>query len=423
MDRTTSPPVSRAMLALIALGIGGFAIGSNEFIGMGLLPEIAHGLLPDVYARSQEVAHAQAGFVISAYALGVIVGAPTIAALVARRDRKTVLMWLLAGFAIGNIASAILPSLGWIIAARFLTGLPHGAYFAVAALVATELLGPARRALAAAIVIGGLSAANVIGVPALTWLGQEVGWRGAYLTVAILFILTLVAVMIAVPTGLADRRATFRRELGILRHGQVWLALGIAAVGYAGIFAMYSYIAPLSITVTGIPASVMPLVLAAVGAGMTAGTFLGGWAADRSVRRAAYGSFAILLTGLAVLLVAVTHPVGLVVGAMLAALGGSGLGPIVQTRLMDVGRDGLTFGASMNHAAFNVANALGVSLGGLVIALGLGYVAPIWIGVVLAAAGLGLTYATFAVDRRRRAAGTELPYGTGTIPTYLIPRR
>jgi DHA1 family inner membrane transport protein len=156
---------------------------------------------------------------------------------------------------------------------------------------------------------------------------------------------------------------------------------------------------------------------------MTIGTLLGGWAADRSVRRAAHGSFAALLSGLAILLIAVTHPAGLVAGALLAALGGSGLGPIVQTRLMDVGRDGLTFGASLNHAAFNVANALGVSLGGLAIALGLGYVAPIWVGVALAAGGLGLTFVTFAIDRRRRVAGIALPYGTGTIPTYMISRR
>ncbi|TFD01902.1 MFS transporter [Cryobacterium sinapicolor] len=410
---TLSP--ARIRYALLALALGGFGIGSTEFVAMGLLPDLAQDLLPALYASSPDAANAQAGWLITAYALGVVVGAPTIAAAAARWPRKQLLLALLAAFTLSTIASALLPTFGLVLAARFVAALPHGAYFGIASLVAADLMGPGKRARGVALVLGGLTIANVIGVPSITWLGQTSGWRVAYLVVAAIFTATFVAVAALVPLQDGNPQATMRSELRAFGRVQVWFALGIGAVGFGGLFAVYTYVAPLVMEVTGLGAGAVPLVLVVIGVGMTIGNFIGGALADRSVRRSMYGFFVVMLLALTGLALSAESVPGLLIGVFFVGAASSALSPTIQTRLMDVSHDSQSIAAALNHSALNVGNALGAFLGGLAIAGGLGYVAPVWIGLGLSGLGLLLTVATFLVDRVRRGNRVELPYGTAAI--------
>jgi DHA1 family inner membrane transport protein len=406
---------ARIRFALLALSLGGFAIGSTEFVAMGLLPNLAADLLPGLYASSPDTANAQAGWLISAYALGVVVGAPTIAAAAARWPRKQLLLALLAAFTLATLASALLPSFGLVLVARFVSALPHGAYFGIASLVAAELMGPGKRARGVAIVLSGLTIANVIGVPSITWLGQVAGWRVSYIAVAVLFALTFAAVLVAVPLQAGNPAATMRSELRAFGRLQVWLALLIGAVGFGGLFAVYTYVAPLVIEITGLPAVAVPLVLVVVGLGMTAGNFVGGALADRSVRRTMYAFFGVMLAALLLLAVSAQTLPGLLIGVFLVGGAASALSPTIQTRLMDVAHDSQSIAAALNHSALNLGNALGAYLGGVVVAAGLGYLAPVWVGFGLSVLGVVLAAVTFAIDRDRRRRGVDVPYGTQLI--------
>lgn len=406
---------ARIRLALFALALGGFAIGATEFVAMGLLPNLAADLLPDLYRAQPDAANAQAGWLISAYALGVVVGAPTIAAAATRWPRKQLLLALLVAFTLGTVASALLPSFGLVLAARFLAALPHGAYFGIASLVAAELMGPGKRARGVAIVLSGLTIANVIGVPAITWLGQSAGWRAAYLVVAGIFALTFLAVALVVPYQAGNPDGSIRQELRAFGRLQVWIALLIGAIGFGGLFAVYTYVAPLVMEVTGLAAWAVPIVLVVIGLGMTIGNFAGGALADRSVRRTMYGAFAVMLVALTALAFSAQSVVGLLVGVFLIGAAASALSPTIQTRLMDVAHESQSIAAALNHSALNVGNALGAYLGGIAIAAGLGYVAPVWIGLGLSGLGILLAVVTFAIDRSRRRLGVHVPYGTAAI--------
>jgi DHA1 family inner membrane transport protein len=406
---------ARIRFALLALALGGFAIGATEFVAMGLLPNLAADLLPGLYASSPDTANAQAGWLISAYALGVVVGAPTIAAAAARWPRKQLLLALLAAFTLATLASALLPSFGLVLVARFVAALPHGAYFGIASLVAAELMGPGKRARGVAIVLSGLTIANVIGVPSITWLGQVAGWRVAYVAVAALFAVTFIAVIVAVPFQSGNPGATMRSELRAFGRLQVWLALLIGAVGFGGLFAVYTYVAPLVIEITGLPAVAVPLVLVVVGLGMTVGNFVGGALADRSVRRTMYAFFGVMIAALLLLAFSAQTLPGLLIGVFLVGGAASALSPTIQTRLMDVAHDSQSIAAALNHSALNLGNALGAYLGGLVVAAGLGYLAPVWVGLGLSVLGVLLAVVTFAIDRARRRRGVDVPYGTQLI--------
>lgn len=414
-DGPTTLSPARIRFALLALALGGFGIGSTEFVAMGLLPNIAADLLPDVFAQSPEHANASAGWIISAYALGVVVGAPTIAAAAARWPRKRLLLVLLTAFALGTLASAVLPTFGLVLLARFVSALPHGAYFGIASLVAASLMGPGKRARGVALVLSGLTIANVIGVPAITWLGQAAGWRVAYIAVAGIFAVTFLAVLLAVPWQAGDPKATMKRELQAFSRVQVWFALAIGAIGFGGLFSVYSYVAPLATEVTGLPAALVPVVLIVFGIGMTVGNLAGGRLADWSVRRSMYVFFGILAAALVLLGFTAADPVGLFTGAFLVGASSAALSPTIQARLMDVARDSQSIAAALNHSALNLGNWLGAFLGGIAIAGGLGYVAPIWIGLVLTIAGVLLALATFAIDRARGRRGVTVPYATGAM--------
>ena len=378
-------------LSLTALSVGGFGIGTTEFATMGVLPEVTGDLGATI---------PQGGHLVSAYAVGVVVGAPVLAVLGARLPRKALLLALLAAFTVANGLSALAPTFGTLVVARFASGLPHGAYFGVAALVAASIVPPGRRARAVARVMLGLTVANVIGVPLATLLGQQLGWRSTYWAVTVIGVLALLAVVRAVPETALQPGAGARQELGALRRPQVWLTLLVGAAGFGGFFAVYSYISPTLTEVSGFTESGVPVALALFGIGMTVGTELGGRLADWSVVRTMY----LGLTSTALVLAVFPFTAGGVVTAglsvLLISVTGSLCLPALQTRLMDVAGDAQTLAAAGQHAALNVANALGAWLGGVVIAAGLGWTAPAVVGALLAVVGLGVLTASTVLERQ-----------------------
>ena len=378
-------------LLILALATGGFAIGTTEFVTMGLLPQISHGV---------GVSIPVGGHLISAYALGVVVGAPLLAFLGAGLPRRGLLATLMAAFVVGNAASALASSYDAMLAARFAAGLPHGAYFGVASLVAAAAVPAARRGRAVSQVMLGLSVANVLGVPVATGLGQQVGWRSAFWLVAGLGMLTLVMVISFVPATPGDPDASGRRELDALRLPQVWLTLAAGAIGFGGMFAVYSYIAPVVTEVAGLRQESVPIFLLSFGIGMVFGTWLAGLLADWSV----FGSLLVGAGGMALALVgfwlAAPHGWAGLGFAFLITTLGSVLVVNLQLRLMDVSQHAQTLGAALNHASLNVANALGAWLGGIVIAAGWGYRAPALVGAGLSLAGVVVLLASLHHHRR-----------------------
>jgi DHA1 family inner membrane transport protein len=378
-------------VALVALAMGGFAIGTTEFVSMGLLPQLARGV---------DVSIPSAGHAISAYALGVVVGAPTIAFLAARLPRRALLVALMTAFAVGNAASALATSYGALLVARFASGLPHGAYFGVASLVAAGMVAADRKGRAVASVMLGLSVANVVGVPAATWLGQNLGWRTAYWLVAVLGLITVALVLAFVPRSEGDASATWRSELAVLKRPQVLLTLLAGAIGFGGMFAVYTYIVPTITEVGGLPESVAPIFLFAFGLGMVVGTWVAGRMADWSVMRSMFIGGA--GQGVLLLVFSLLAPAGWWTLPVLFGITvtGSVLVLALQLRLMTVAAEAQTMGAAMNHAALNVANALGAWLGGLVVAAGWGYRAPGVVGALLAL--LGVLVLGWSATLRRR---------------------
>jgi len=406
---TTLSP-RRVRLALLALALGGFGIGATEFVVMGLLSNISADLLPELDATDHTAALAQTGWLISAYALGVVVGAPTIAALAARFPRKQLLLWLLAAFTIATVASAVAETFELVLISRFVAGLPHGAYFGIASLVAASLMGEGKRGRGVAFVLSGLTISNVIGVPLITFLGQNAGWRVAYLVVAAIFALTFLAVALVVPLQPGDANATMRRELTIFRRPQVWLALAVGSIGFGGFFAVYSYIDPVVTQVTGLDEGFVPIALVAAGIGMTIGNLLGGRFADHHVMKTVFVCFAIFAVSLVGFALTAQYPVGLLLFFMLTCGAGSALSPAIQTRLMDVAGEAQSLAAALNHSALNIGNSLGAFLGGITIAAGLGYLSPSWIGLGLCIIGAALAVVSLVLSRRT-ASDTELVAG------------
>jgi MFS transporter, DHA1 family, inner membrane transport protein len=388
---TTTARTSVPGLAIFALAMGGFAIGTTEFMVMGLLPQIADGV---------GVGIPTAGHLISAYALGVVVGAPVLAVTGARLPRRALLLALMSAYAVANALSALAGSYGLLLLARFVDGVPHGAFFGVASLVAADLARPGRQGRAVAMVMIGLSVANVVGVPAATWLGQHIGWRSAFWVAASLAVLTMALVLAFVPACPGNAEATGRRELRLFADPQAWLTLLAGAIGFGGMFALYSYIANVVTVVGGLPDGAVPVFLLAFGLGMVAGTWVAGALADWSVFRSLLGSSA----AMAVLLVSfgLVAPTGwpALLPAFLVAIVSSVLVVNLQLRLMDVAGDAQTLGAAMNHSSLNVGNAVGAWLGGLVIAAGWGYRAPSFVGAVLAVAGLLILLVSARAHRR-----------------------
>ena len=381
--------------AVWALGVGSFAIGTGEFVIMGLLPEVAADL---------HVTIPEAGHVITSYALGVVVGAPVLAVLAANWPRRALLIALMALFAAGNLASAAAPGYVAMILMRLLTGLPHGTYFGVAALMAASLAPPNRRASAVGLVMSGLTFATLAGVPLAAWLGQHWGWRAAFVLVGAIAALACLLIRHGVPNDPAAHGASPLRELGALARPQVWLTLGIAAIGFGGMFAVFSYVKPLLTEVTGLPIDGVPLVLALFGLGMVIGNLVGARLADKSLMP----TIGWLLAWSVLVLGAIpfTAPYTIAICVNVFLLGTVvAIGPALQIRLMDTAGDAQTLAAALNHSAFNTANALGAWLGGVTIATGYGWTSTGWVGVLLSFGGLAVFAASLWMQRRMRARG------------------
>lgn len=393
---TVTPPLAggQVALVLIALAMGGFAIGVTEFAAMSILPDFAAGLGVDAPT---------AGHVISAYAAGVVVGAPILAVLGARLPRWLLLIGFMALFAVANVASALAPTYNWMLVFRFLSGLPHGAYFGVAALVAASVVPLEYRTRAVSTILMGLTVATVIGVPFANIISHTYGWRWTFAIVGVLAVIAMALVALFAPRDPAHADASPLRELGALKRGQVWLTLGVGAIGFGGMFAVYAYLASTLQAVTGIGPEVLPWVFAVFGVGMFLGNILGAWAADRIGFPAAGGLLIWSAIALALYPFAATNLWALMVVIFLIG-GGGGLGSILQTRLMDVAGDAQTLAAALNHSAFNTANAIGPLLGGMAIAAGYGWTSTAWVGVTLSLGGFVIFVIAWMTGRKHATA-------------------
>lgn len=387
------PSATTVALVQLALACGGFGIGTGEFAIMGLLPNVA---------KTFSVTTPQAGYVISAYALGVVIGAPVIAVLAAKMARRTLLLILMLIFAAGNIFSAMAPTFETFTLLRFVSGLPHGAYCGVAALVAASMVPVHRRARAVGRVMLGLTVATLLGTPLTTFFGQSLDWQIAFFSVGVLGLLTVALIWFYVPKDRVSEEASFLRELGAFRRPQVWLTLGIAAVGYGGMFAMFSYIASTTTEVAMLPETAVPIMLVLFGVGMNAGNFIGSWLADKSLLGTIGGSLVYNIVVLTTFSLTAANPYMLGLSVFLVGCGFAA-GPALQTRLMDVAADAQTLAAASNHSAFNIANAIGAWLGGLVIAGGYGFAATGYVGAALSFLGLFVFAASARLERRSRS--------------------
>ncbi len=370
---------------LLALALGSFVIGTSEFASMGIIQLFSEGLGLTV---------PQATGAITAYAFGVVVGAPLVTLTAARLNRRALLLALMALFMVGNLLSAVASDLGWLMAARFISGLPQGAYFGAGAVVAAHVVGAGQAGRAFAIVMTGLTVATIFGSPLATFMGQTLGWRETYLAVALLAALAFAALWQWVPRTSALDGVPVIQELSALRNVSVWGMMMVAAIGVGSIFAVYTFIGPIVTDAAGLPAAMIPIALGAFGLGMTAGNLFGGWLADRHQARGiavGYGSALVVMAGLAIggtsvwLLLPGLFGVG---AAMMVAI------PTIQVRLTTFAPEAPTLMGAMNLASLNAANALGAWSGGLAIDAGFGLLSAVWAGFGLTLAGLtvfGLT--------------------------------
>lgn len=397
MSPTSSTPAtarSHILLALTALAVGGFAIGTTEFGAMAVLPEMAAGT---------GVTIPQGGHYFSAYALGVVVGAPLLAVAFARTPRKALLIGLMLAFALGNLASAFSQSQGQLLVARFIAGLPHGAYFGVGSLMGASLVRPNQRAKAVAFMMFGLNIATLIGVPVSAFLGRQFGWQAVFAFVAVLGVLTALLLAILLPHSEPNRNAHPLNELKVLKNKAVVVALVTGAVGGCGLFSAFSYIVPTLTHESGMPNEWIPYVLGLFGVGQIVGNLTAAHFADRyllpTIKACLVWSTLVLTAfGLGVGNLWFAMVLVFLVGTMVA------LATPLQIRLMDVAGDAQTLAAAGNHASFNFANAAGAWLGGLVLAWGWGYPATGWVGAACALLALA-----FFLSMRQQPVPHRIP--------------
>ncbi|PIM72869.1 MFS transporter [Streptomyces sp. JV178] len=402
-------------LALLALAVGAFGIGTTEFVMMGLLPDVAADLGVSIPA---------AGHLVSAYALGVVVGAPLLAAATARMPRRTVLIGLMALFVAGNALSALAPDEHWLLAARFLSGLPHGAFFGVGAVVATGLVAPERKARSVSLMFLGLTVANIAGVPVATLMGQEFGWRVTFLGVSVIGLAAIGSLAALLPRDHATAPATgLRGELGALRSLPVWLALGTTVAGFAALFSAYSYITPMLTGPAGYADGSVTLLLALFGVGATIGNLAGGRLADHSMRGTLFGGLTSLVVVLALFPVFMSAQWSAALAVVLLGVAAFVTGSPLQLMVMEKAASAPSLASPANQAAFNLANAGGAWIGGLALSLGLGTTSPAVVGAGLAVLGLGVAAVAHAVDARRATATRSAQPTVGRLVAQHIPGR
>ncbi|MFD9973372.1 MFS transporter [Streptomyces sp. NPDC059017] len=397
-------------LALLALAVSAFGIGTTEFVMMGLLPNVAEDLGTSVPT---------AGQLVSAYAIGVVIGAPLLTALGSRVPRRRMLLLLMALFTVGNLASALAPGFGTLVAGRVLAGLPHGAFFGVGAVVAARLVAPGRQARAVATMFLGLTVANIVGVPAATLLGQHLGWRATFLVVTAIGLVAMAALARLVPQLPVESHQGIARELRALGNRQVILGLLTAVLGFAGVFAVYSYLASMTTEVMGLGETSVTLVLALFGIGMTLGALAAGPLTDRALRPTLYGSLAALALVLVAFRLTAHIPwLALVTVVVLGAVGFMTTTPL-QMLVMNKAQDAPTLASASNHSAFNLANAGGAWLGGAAVAAGWGWTSPALVGAALTVVGLATAVTAGLLDRTAKGASRVV---AGSLVTGDGPR-
>lgn len=404
-------------LGLVALAMGAFGIGLTEFVIMGLLPEVAGDFA---------VSEAAAGWLISGYALGVVVGALGLTAATTRLPRKPVLLGLIVLFIAGNVLTALAPDYGIAMTGRILAALSHGAFFGIGSVVAASLVAPEKRAGAIAIMFTGLTAANVLGVPFGTFLGQQFGWRSTFWVIAGIGVIAFagIAALVPSPAG-AQERISLRRELRAFRSTQVWLSLVVTVLAFGGMFGAFTYIAYTLTEVGGFASGAVPWLLVLFGAGLVGGNWLGGRLADRRLDATLIAFIAALVVVLVAFATFAGSQPATIAGLVLMGAFGFGTVPGLQSRIMDYADGAPTLASGANIGAFNVGNALGAWAGGVGISMGLGYTAPVWIGAVISAAGLVvMIVAALLAHRARgrvvRATRPAMPATTGTVPVPVV---
>nr|WP_294846947.1 MFS transporter [uncultured Sphingomonas sp.] len=389
---------THARWALLALAIGAFGIGTTEFSPMGLLPVIATGV---------DVSIPTAGLLVSAYALGVMIGAPIMTLAFSRFGKRTALMLLMAIFTVGNLMSAMAPGYYTLLIARLVTSLNHGAFFGLGAVVAASVVPKDKQASAVAAMFMGLTIANIGGVPAATWVGQQIGWRMAFAGTAAIGLVAISALWFALPKGDRGTMPNVRRELRVITRPPVLLAMATTVMGSGAMFALYTYVTPTLETITGASGGFVTLALALIGVGFTIGNWAGGRLADWSID----GSSKIFLAALTIIMLGLplvlTSHVGAAVGLLLWGAAAFAIVPPVQMRVMEAAAEAPGLASSVNIGAFNLGNAVGAALGAAVIAMGFGYAAVIITGGLLAAVGLSLVF----IGQRERTAHAVQPSG------------
>ncbi|MFE6183454.1 MFS transporter [Streptomyces sp. NPDC056465] len=383
-------------LALLALAIGAFGIGTTEFVIMGLLPDVAADF---------HVSIPTAGFLVTGYALGVVLGAPLMTILGTKVTRKRMLMLLMGLFIVGNVVSALAPVFGVMLAGRVIASLAHGAFFGIGSVVAAGLVAPEKKAGAIAMMFTGLTVANVVGVPLGTFIGQNLGWRVTFFVVAGLGVLGLLGVAKLVPEQPKPHGVRIRHELAAFRNVQVLLAMAMTVLGFGGVFAAITYITPMMTETAGYATSSVTWLLVLFGLGMVGGNLLGGRFADRHLMPMLYVSLGALAVVLALFTLTAHNKIAAAVTiALIGALGFATVPPL-QKRVLDQAAGAPTLASAVNIGAFNLGNALSAWLGGIVIAAGFGYTAPNWVGAVLAGAALVLAVLSGALERRTVSHG------------------
>ncbi|MFE0187026.1 MFS transporter [Streptomyces sp. NPDC058989] len=400
-------------LALLALAIGAFGIGTTEFAVMGLLPDMAAGF---------GVSIPLAGYATTLYALGVVIGAPLMTALGTRFTRKQMLMLLMGLFIVGNLLTGIAPNFGIMLAGRIVSAFTHGAFFGIGALVAADLVAPQKRASAISLMFSGLTIANVVGVPAGTMLSQQFGWRTTFYAITALGVIGLLGIVKLVPAQRARAASPIGSELAVFRNPQVGLAMLMTILGFGGVFAAVTYLASMMTEVTGFAPSSVIWLTAIFGLGMVGGNLVSGRFTDRAMMPMLYVS----LTGLALSLAAFSFTAHNKIAATLtiALIGVFGFAtvPPLQKRVMDQAAAAPTLASAGNIAAFNFGNALASWLGGIVISAGLGYTAPNWVGALMTVAALVVAIFASALERRQTGRGQVVATGLpGAIADEPVP--
>lgn len=393
---TTSTQSSHSLfLALFSLALGGFCIGTTEFAAMGLLQEISNHL---------HISIPSAGHLITAYALGVLVGAPLFAILGARIPKKNFLIALMLFYGVANVTTAFVHNYDAILLTRFIAGLPHGAYFGIASLVAAELAGPKRRATAVARMMLGLTIANVIGVPLATWIGQSFGWQVAFGFSGTVALITMLAITCCVPQIAIKHSDSILEELRGLKNINMWLTLAAGAIGFGGIFAVYSYISPILLHYTHLENQFIPIVLSIWGIGMVCSNFISGYFADKNLTKATIGILIASVLSFSIALIMMSNIYSAVLALFLIGMSVMGLATTLQTRLMDVAGNAQSLAATLNHSALNCANALGAFLGGFVLKQNLGWLSPFWVAIILTLGGLIIFLIALKVEKNQTTA-------------------